>query len=341
MIGKIFSGALLALTALPVVAADRVNLYSCDGCSVEQEREMVKGLTGELGTFDFYVANVPAQTIHKYQLARGWSRPPCSSPLEPGCQQERSVGNARPNEAPIVTYVYDKEVEQPYLEAYQSMMQFYYTEPVGFKKFYEFQIVDPAQPASAAYRKFRKDGNFFPRNAGILGNPINPVIDYPDPNVTPFDIAKAGPKRAALLDHVRDNMLQRVNIGMDNVAKVLSAFGIIDSNKLPAIDVIVYFKEGGQVTLRLNNSTTVPVYKVVEDSLRDSHGNSLPMQRTQLENEVWGFDYTGNGRADDVIDMRQRLQFLGAEVEDIHYAREWLCGSVNVEGRITVSCLPK
>lgn len=338
MIGKIFSGALLALVALPAVAADRINLYSCDGCSVEQEREMVKGLTAEMGTFDFYVANVPAQTIHKYQLARGWTRPPCSSPLDPSCQHELSVGEAQTNGAPIMTYVYDKAVEQPYLEAYQSMMQFYYTEPVGFKKFYEFQIIDPAQPASAVYQQFRKNGNFFPRNIGILGNPINPVIDYPQPDVTPFDIAKAGPRRAALLDHVRDNMMQRVNIGMDNVARILSAFGIIDSSKLPAIDVIVYFKEGGQATLRLNNSTTVPVYKVVEDSLRDSHGNFVPVQRSQLENEVWGFDYTGEGRANDVIDMRERLQFLGASVEDIHYKREWQCGSVNVQGTITLSC---
>ncbi len=348
MIGKLAGVGLLMLAACPAVAADRVNLYFCDGCSVEQERAMVRGLTGEMGTFDFYVGNFPAQTIHKYQLARGWSNPPCSNrPGDPNCNQEMTVPTpltAQPISpiATIETYVYDKEVEPPYTEAYQYLVQFYYTEPVGFKKFYEFQIIDPAQTASAPYQAFYRDGNFFPRNTGILGNPINPVIDYPDPNTTVFDISRAGAKRDLLLDSVRSNMLQRVNIGMDNVAKVLSALGIIDNSKLPGIDVIVYLADGGKATLRLNNSTTVPVYEIVEDSLRDSHGNPVPIQPDQLAKQIMEFDYTGSGKAYDIILMRNQLEFLGAGVQEIQVAPRWQCGSVlSSQGTVTVTCRPR
>lgn len=349
MIGKLAGLGLLMLAAFPAAAVDRVNLYFCDGCSVEQEREMVKGLTGEMGTFDFYVGNFPAQTIHKYQLARGWSKPPCSNtPGDPNCQQEMSVPGhqltAEPTwtRATVQTYVYNKDVEQPYLEAYQYLVQFYYTEPVGFKKFYEFQIIDPAQTASAPYRAFYENGKFLARNSGILGNPINPVIDYPDPNTTAFDISRASAKRDLLLEFVRSNMLQRVNIGMDNVAKVLSALGVIDSSKLPGIDVIVYLADGGKATLRLNNSTTVPVYEIVEDSLRDSHGNPVPVQPEQLANQIMEFDYTGSGKAYDITLMRNQLEFLGAGVQEIQIAPRWQCGSVlSSQGTVTVTCRPR
>lgn len=348
MIGKLAGIGLLMLAAFPAAAVDRVNLYFCDGCSVEQEREMVKGLTGEMGTFDFYVGNFPAQTIHKYQLARGWSKPPCSNrPGDPNCNQDRAAGTAPLTAEPtwpratIETHVYDKGVEQPYLEAYQHLVQFYYTEPMGFKKFYEFQIIDPAQTASTAYQAFYRNGNFFPRNTGILGNPINPVIDYPDPGTTVFDIANGGQKRDMLINHVRDNMLQRVNIGMDNVAKILGALGVIDNSKLPAIDVIVYFSDGGKATLRLNNDSTVPTYKIVEDSLRDSHGNAVPVKREELANSVWDFDYTGSGRASNAANMRSQLEFLGAGVQQIMAVPQWRCGSVNVQGTVTVTCLPR
>jgi hypothetical protein len=346
MIGKLAGIGLLMLAAFPAAATDRVNLYFCDGCSVEQEREMVKGLTGEMGTFDFYVGNFPAQTIHKYQLARGWSKPPCSNrPGDPNCNQDRATAplTAQPTweRATMETHVYAKDVEQPYLEAYQHLVQFYYTEPVGFSKVYEFQIIDPANTASAAYQKFYRNGNFFPQNTGVLGNPINPVIDYPDPATTVFDIANPGTKRGVLLDTVRNTMMQRVNIAMDNVAKILSALGVIDSSKLPNIGVIVHFADGGQVTLQLNNSSTVPVYEIVEDSLRDSHGNYVPVKKAQLEAGPWDFDYSGSGRAKDAADMRNQLEFLGAGVQQIVAAPQWRCGTVNMQGTVSVTCLPR
>jgi len=347
MIGKLVGIGLLMLAAFPAAAADRVNLYFCDGCSVEQEREMVKGLTGEMGTFDFYVGNFPAQTIHKYQLSRGWSQPPCSNrPGDPNCNQEMTVPTltAQPTwaRATVETYVYNKEVEQPYLEAYQYLVQFYYTEPMGFSKVYEFQIIDPSNVTSMSYQKFYKNGNFLPqKNIGVLGNPIDPVVDYPDPTMTVFDIANPGTKRGVLLDTVRNTMMQRVNIAMDNVAKVLSTLGIIDSSKLPNIGVIVHFADGGQVTLRLNNNDTVPVYEIVEDSLRDSHGNYVPVKKVQLESGPWDFDYTGTGRAKDAADMRYQLEFLGAGVQEIYIAPQWRCGTVNIQGTVSVTCLPR
>jgi hypothetical protein len=157
MIGKLAGIGLLMLAAFPAAATDRVNLYFCDGCSVEQEREMVKGLTGEMGTFDFYVGNFRARAVHKYQLARGWSKPPC----------------------------------------------------------------------------------------------------------------------------------------------------------------------------------------IVEDSLRDSHGNYVPVKKAQLEAGPWDFDYSGSGRAKDAADMRNQLEFLGAGVQQIFAAPQWRCGTVNMQGTVSVTCLPR
>lgn len=72
-LGFICAIATLSATATAQVTDNKIRW--CDGCTVEQEKDMVPNFTGENGTFEYYIGNLHARTIQKYQLARGWDKP--------------------------------------------------------------------------------------------------------------------------------------------------------------------------------------------------------------------------------------------------------------------------
>ena len=316
--GLIFAIALLSTATTAQVTDDKIRW--CDGCSVEQEKDMVQNFTGENGTFEYYIGNLHARTIHKYQLARGWDQPPCSGrPGDPNCQAPWSLPSGAPvsPQQKIVTYVYDKPVEGDIAEAFDNAMQFYYTEPVGWKKLYEVQIVDTTDPSSASYKQFYRHGKFVPQNKPLdtIG-PLQttPVVDFPDHNATVYDVVVIGAKQNQFLDYFLQPGNQQFKVASTYLLKVLSYVKLFDSDKLPANVITVKFADGSQVTVTLDSSTTSPRYVIDEGSARDSHGNFVPVRQEQLQGVRSEYSFGGAGNGNDRPNMWHQLHGLGADM---------------------------
>lgn len=346
MLGKALFAVLLLLTALHVSA--KVPVHWCDGCSVEQEKSLVPQLTSEMGNFDIYVGNLHARTVHKYQLARGWSQPPCSGrPGDPHCNRERSVGE-RPlllgqkmdPQARVLTYVYEKSVESDIDEAFGHLMDFYYIEPLGWKKQFNLQIIDPAKPSSAGYRKFYQGASLlYPTVDTFYGTQaLTPVVNYPDPNVNVYDIAKTGDARNRFLDNIQSTLAQQMNINMTYLQKVLSSLGFGDSSKMPGVGGVVYFSDGGQVTLDLDTSSTAPRYVINPGTARDSHNNTVPIAIKDISGVISVYDFRGPGSTYDQPNMHNQLRGIGANVGPVPSGSlQWSCGG-NPDGSNGVTC---
>jgi len=334
-------------TALASQATAKADIHWCDSCTVEQEKALVPQLTDEMGTFDFYIGNLNTRTVHKYQLARGWSQPPCSGrPGDPNCNQEQSIGQPSllhkqtSPQATILTYVYEKTVEPDIAEAYDHLTEFYYTAPTGWKKQFNLQIIDPTQPSSVGYRKFHQDGKRISVTVDTFygTQELTPVVNYPDPQVNVYDIAKTGDAQNRFLDNIKTTLAQQMNINMTYLQKVLSALGFGDSSKMPGVGVVVYFSDGGQVTLNLDTSTTAPRYVINPGTARDSHNNTVPITLREISGVVSVYDFRGSGSAYDQPNMHNQLRGIGANVGPVPSGSlQWSCGA-NPDGSTGVTC---
>lgn len=327
----------------PAVTAQTTDpkIHWCDGCSIEQEREAVKTFTDQMGNFYYYVGNLPAQTIHKYTLARGWDKPPCSGrPGDPNCIPPLSVDGAVAPAGKVLTYVYDSTVENDIADAFSNAMQFYYTEPAGWKKQYDIQFIDPTNPQSLAYRKFYRDGRFVPQaSPGIIGPlQIVPVVDFPDPNANVYDVAGIGAKQNQFLDYFLSPGGQQFQVASNYLLKVVSFVRLFDAEKLPATAINVTFADGSKIRIMLDTSTTSPHYVIDESSGRDSHGNFVPIRQSQLQDVRSTFSFGGAGNPNDRPNSYQQLRWLGIDMGGVSPSAEsWGCGP-SAGGGAGVTC---
>ena len=280
---------------------------------------MVRGFTSQTGSFDFYIGNLPSQTIHKYRLNRDWSQPPCSGdPRDPYCNREWSVGSEAllnfqiSPQARVVTEVYGQPVETYIADAFANLVKFYYVQPVGWKKYYEIKMIDLLNPTSPNYRRFYDNGRFTPKKVpSLLGETLAfPLISYPDPTITAHDVVNSGPKQNQFLDTIQSSALQKINIGMVDATNFLSALHIIDASKLSSIVLLVEFTDGSRIKVVLDKDQP-DGFRIDESSARDSHGNSIPVRRSQLDDRLTDFNFQGPGNSEDASKMWNRLDWLG------------------------------
>jgi hypothetical protein len=319
-----------ALTATSVSAQTTdPKIHWCDGCSVEQEKNMVPSFTGEMGNFYFYIGNLPAQTVHKYQLARAYSEPPCSGrPGDPNCQQLQSMIGASVNsaggtvtpQATILTYVYDSVVEPDIDEAFRNAINYYYTEPVGWQKQYEVQFVDASKPSSLLYKEYYRDGQFEPKyqpgtNTGV--QQVTPVIDFPDHDATVYDVVVYGAKQKQFLDYFLTPGVQQFQTATGYLLKIISFASLFDADKLPATVIAVKFNDGSGITIKLDISTTSPQYVIDESSAYDSHGNRVPVRQQQIQGIRSEYNFQGAGNTGDRPKMWNQLLGLGADLNQV------------------------
>lgn len=335
----------LMVSVISVSAAAQTTdpkVHWCDGCSVEQEKDTVKTLTDQMGTFYYYVGNLSAKTIHKYTLARGWDTPPCSGRAgDPNCIPPLSTNGRVTPAGKILTYVYDNVVEGDVADAFGNAMQFYFTEPVGWKKQYDVQFVDSSNPQSTGYKKFYRDGHFMPQasSPGTIGPmQVVPVIDFPDPNATVYDIAVIGAKQNQFLDYFLSPGGQQFQVASNYLLKVASFVRLFDAEKLPATVINVVFSDGSKIRIALDASTTSPHYIIDESSGRDSHGNFVPIRQSQLQGVRSTFSFDGVGNPNDRPNSYQQLRGLGIDMGGVSDGAEsWGCGP-SANGGAGVTC---
>ena len=337
-------GLIMLITLISTAVAAEVTdpkIHWCDGCSLDQEKAAVVALTGKTGTFNYYIGNLQARTIHKYRLVREWLMPPCSGhPDHSECQPEESTDEDSPH-GKTMTSVNDKPVEGDIAEAFRNAVLFYYTEPVGWRKYYEVQIIDPSNPSSSVYKKFYRNGKFPPQDKplGSIGpSQSMPVMDFPDPNATVYDVVVMGAKQDQFLDFFLSPGGQQFKVASSYLLRVLSFFSIFDADKLPANVILVKFADGGQITISLDSRTTRPHYVIDKTSARDSHGNFVPVRQEQLEGERSEFSFLGTGNVNDRPNMWRQLNGLGINMGQVplqtfHYQ----CGP-NRDGKYGVTC---
>jgi len=142
--------AALAAASSSAQETDR-HLHWCDGCSAEQEKTFVRNLNPANNiSIYYYVGNISARTLHKYLLFRDSSQPSCSpSPGDSHCNPSLPIhdaskhGTAPASPADTVgpCEVYEMDVEPEIAEGFDNAMNYYYLDPVGWRKKYEIQIV--------------------------------------------------------------------------------------------------------------------------------------------------------------------------------------------------------
>lgn len=290
-------------------AVDRVSLHTCDGCTTAQEEAMVGELSNGSKVSVFYIGD--ARSLHKYLVSRS----------------EQGIARAR-----------SAEPEPEYVDAHRQLMLFHDTKPYGFRKYYEFQLVDPLDPHSASFLAFHQGNRFVPRNTGIAGGPIYPFADYNDPSVTVYDAIRKGARQANLIQAVRDDMLRTVGIRIDDLVSACSVLVPADERKKPVVDVVLHFADGGQLTLVLDRDSLI--YGIARDRTRDSHGNSVPIDRRHMKGTIWSFDFRGQGNPLDRRYMWDRLHALGVRFVDTPpQSTRYTCGHPQAaEPRWTALC---
>lgn len=294
---------------ISALASEQVLLNFCNGCSIAQETKLVKSLAKHTSMSAFYLGN--ARSIHKFRVERD--------------------GHGR-------TQVRSESVEATYIDAYRQLIRFHDTKPYGFKKYYEFQIIDPRHPDTASYQTFQKGDRFSVRDVGVVKGAVYHIVDFVDASMTVYDAVKEGPKQSALLRAVRDDMLQKAGIRMERVAELLTLLSPADVQQRPVADVVLYFADGGKITLNLDPVSLT--YKVMDGQARDSHLNAVPTSTEQLRNGVLSFDFRGPGNPMDRPNMRERLLALGATFLDLpQNASHYWCGRLQSVGeKFTAAC---
>lgn len=181
---------------------------------------------------------------------------------------------------------------------------------------YEFQIIDPGEAGSAIDRNRSTSSGSPSQKTDAADGHVIPIIDYPDPDTTVYDVVTRGRAREQLLDTVRNGMLLQAGTDLDGVSASLSSMGLLGRIMHPAIDVVVHFADGGQIGLKLGNTTALAL-DLVDTSARDSHGNTIPLLREQLATREWTFDFRGPGNPLDAANLRDQLRFLGVKNEHL------------------------
>lgn len=339
-----------ALVATPAVAQDVVDptIHWCDGCDGTQERALVYSFNGNgnLGRFAYYIGNLNERTLHKYVFDVHVLLP------NPGCTNHKgcipmSVGHESKDNVITPQFdtevtLYPAEVEGDIVEAFNNAVQFYYTEPMGWKKEYDVQFVDSSNPQSSAYKKFYRDGTFVPQ-ANSVGNmgPLQtvPVVDFPDPNANVYDVAVIGAKQNQFLDYFLTPGGEQFKVASGYLLKIFSYVGLFNADNLPVNVINVSFADGSKVTIKLDISTTSPRYVIDENSGRDSHNNFVPIRQSQLQDKRSTFSFGGEGNPHDRSSSYQQLRGLGVDMGPVSpQAESWQCGPLGNGGQ-GVTCV--
>src|SRR5690348_9629820 len=105
-------------------------------------------------------------------------------------------------------------------------------------------------------------------------------LNYPDPFAGVYDVVAISPAQNSMLDWVDSNNGYLINQLPIRIEQVVSVFKIIDPSKMPAMRITVRFTDGSRIDVDINYVTTNPDYRVVDDSGRDSHNNTVLSHRT-------------------------------------------------------------
>lgn len=188
------------------------------------------------------------------------------------------------------------------------------TQPL--RKRYAFQIIGPRDTGSAIYRRSYRSHGFLPQEPDAVDVHIIPIVNYPEPDTTVYDVVPRGRARNRLLDTIRHRMLLQADVDLDAVPYDLYSTGFLGRLMHPAIDVVVRFSDGGQIGLELGNTAAL-TFDLVDASARDSHGNLVPVVREQMATTGWTFNFHGPGNPLDAGNMRDQLRFLGVDLEHL------------------------
>ena len=137
----------------------------------------------------------------------------------------------------------------------------------------------------------------------------NLAENYPNQNINVYDVVLGGtPAQNNLLDWVAGLGGSQSNDIADRLISFASTFRIVDQTKVPKISVVVTFWDGSKITVSVDYSTTNAEYKIVPNSGRDSHNNTVLSTST---GSPVGATFTGIGSPTDHQRWIAWMQLLG------------------------------
>lgn len=163
----------------------------------------------------------------------------------------RSWGQAMP-------YDVRRKLTEPEVEsAFAQLLRFHDTAPKGWKKAYTLRIVDSAKEAA----------DYFNRQ-------VIPVFDYPDPEVSAYDVLEDERQRRYFEGYVQADILRRMPLDLGITRRSLAYLRTTDGTRSPAVSVLVQFTDGSRIVARLDIADGLMV-KVDEGSARDPRNRAI------------------------------------------------------------------
>lgn len=170
-----------------------------------------------------------------------------------------------------------------------GLLSFYQAQPAGWHKSFLSNI----------------HGNF-------EGTALSMSLPYSHPSINVYDVINAGPEQNYLTDWLLGapgTLGNQVSNGLLNMA---SSFKLVDSSKLPTIEITVLFNDGSKITVKEDFSTTVAKATVDITSGRDSHNNNVPASKVAgVGSGVGMYNFSGPGNPTDSDSWRRQMGLFG------------------------------
>ena len=217
------------------------------------------------------------------------------------CTDDQKKGMALAQNVGDVVYIGD--VIGRTFKAYKVFLTFddFYNPPLRIKNAPEISIDSEYADTLAALLDF-----FAYAPAGWTKNL---AMDYPNQNINVYDIVLDGtPAQNNLLDWVAGAGGSQANEIADRLISLASTFRIVDQTKVPKMTVVVTFWDGSKITISVDYSVTNAEYKVVPNSGRDSHNNTV---LSAASGSPVGGTFTGIGNPTDHQRWISWMQLLG------------------------------
>lgn len=148
-------------------------------------------------------------------------------------------------------------------------------------------------------------------------------ISYPPASINVYNVIFAGPSQNKLTDYVSQLIEPMFEEFTASIIYIVSAFKVVESSKVPAIEIAVQFTDGSHIDVLVEYNTTNPKYKVVANSGRDSHNNNVLASKSS-EPQTFGFNGVGN--VTDASAWRRNMGYIGyTGLTGQRSGGEWVC----------------
>lgn len=299
LLGLLFSGHAVAST----------DLFWCNGCTTAQKMGMAK-INGAGASKTLFIGDITTKTLNKYLTYYVQDTPGTNPKCDP------DAGHCGHWE----TSDQSSSVSSSELSIFNSLVNFYSTAPVGWKKFRYYQIVNPVNPSLAMVEEVSRSYGVSSISNGMIvaasGNPYEVVTNYPEPTINAFDVVYQGPQQNYLLGFAGTHYGSAT---FSEVMNDLAIFHVVDSSAVPTIEETYRFADGSLISVVMDYKTTAHKWSIKPHSAYDKYNNSIPQNQDEVASGPNGtrevFDYSKPGATGDLNRLLSQLRGMGLSVQ--------------------------